>query len=143
MAGEVDFRFLNVLGQPLQALCHFVDLCLGSGDRIDGLKQNRNWGARRWNSHVDPSNGLAWLGPGGSPTFFPVRFRASTNTMTQQTQGKRGRPATTGKGVTVGPRLHPPLLAALDRYIAKRGGGLSRAGAIREILAEYFRLPKA
>ena len=56
---------------------------------------------------------------------------------------KRRGPLPTGKGVTVGARLQPPFVKALDRYIAQHGGSITRAGAVREILAEYFGLKDA
>lgn len=51
---------------------------------------------------------------------------------------RRGPPRTTGKGITIGARLQPDLLSALDRYIAQHGGTLTRAGAIRAIIAEHL-----
>ena len=55
-------------------------------------------------------------------------IRANTKT--------RGRPITTGRGHLVGVRLLPPLLTALDKFIANTPGELSRPEAIRAILAE-------
>lgn len=52
--------------------------------------------------------------------------------------GKRRGPAPTGKGVTIGTRLQPDLLALLDAYIARQGGTLTRAAATRAIVAEYL-----
>lgn len=63
------------------------------------------------------------------------------NRQPKATQRKRPGPAPTGKGVTIGARLQPDLLQAVDAYIAQRGHTLSRAGAIRAILSEYFKLP--
>lgn len=58
----------------------------------------------------------------------------------QSTTGRkrRGPPRTTGKGVTIGTRLQADLLSAIDRYIAQQGGTLTRAGAIRAIIAEHL-----
>lgn len=52
--------------------------------------------------------------------------------------GKRRGPAPTGKGVTIGTRLQPDLLALLDAYIVRQGGTMSRAAATRAIVAEYL-----
>lgn len=49
---------------------------------------------------------------------------------------KRGRPVTTGKGVQIGVRLQPDQLAALDDWILKQAGTLTRPEAIRAILNE-------
>lgn len=49
---------------------------------------------------------------------------------------KRRGPAPTGKGHTVGVRMQPSELAALDAYIAKQPDDPSRPEAIRRVLAE-------
>lgn len=61
----------------------------------------------------------------------------------QQTQltGKRRGPAPTGVGTLVGVRLHPPQLGALDTWIEKEGGGLSRPEAVRRILGNALGVP--
>lgn len=46
----------------------------------------------------------------------------------------RGRPVTTGTGQMIGVRLLPDQLAALDLWIAAKGGNMSRPEAIRRIL---------
>lgn len=79
------------------------------------------------------------------PFLWP-ELCASTVPMKQQLpktllQKRRGPQPKTGKGVTIGTRLQQPFLDALDRYIAERGGSMTRAGAIRDILAERFKLP--
>lgn len=48
----------------------------------------------------------------------------------------RGRPAT-GKGQTIGVRMHDDLLAPIDAYAAKIGEN-SRPEAIRRILKEWL-----
>jgi hypothetical protein len=48
---------------------------------------------------------------------------------------KRGRPAT-GVGTMVGVRLQPRALEALDAWIADQPDSLSRAEAMRRIVAE-------
>lgn len=81
---------------------------------------------------------------GGELIPFPSPDNcASTLPMNGQpkaTQRKRPGPAPTGKGVTIGTRLQPDLLQAIDRLIAERGHTLTRAGAIRAVLSEYFGL---
>jgi hypothetical protein len=47
---------------------------------------------------------------------------------------KRGRPKTTGTGQLVGVRLLPPLLSALDSFIATEDDSPSRPEAIRRLL---------
>lgn len=49
----------------------------------------------------------------------------------------RGRPAT-GKGEQVVVRIQPDLMVALDKHVAAMGAE-SRAAAIREVLAGYFK----
>lgn len=46
---------------------------------------------------------------------------------------KRGRPAT-GRGQTIGVRLHPEQLAQLDAWIADQPQPISRPEALREML---------
>ena len=48
---------------------------------------------------------------------------------------KRGRPATTGLGLQVGERWHPPEIAAIDAWIKSQGGNLTRGHAIRRLVA--------
>jgi hypothetical protein len=48
---------------------------------------------------------------------------------------KRGRPATTGLGLQVGERWHPPEIAAIDAWIKTQGGNLTRGHAIRRLVA--------
>lgn len=48
---------------------------------------------------------------------------------------KRGRPAT-GRGVTIGVRMHEDQLAALDRFITQSKEQLTRPEAIRRIVAD-------
>jgi hypothetical protein len=48
---------------------------------------------------------------------------------------KRGRPATTGLGLQVGERWHPPEIAAIDAWIKAQGGNLTRGHAIRRLVA--------
>jgi hypothetical protein len=43
----------------------------------------------------------------------------------------RGRPKTTGRGVAVMLRMHPPTLTELDKWIAAQSTPLSRPDAIR------------
>ena len=47
---------------------------------------------------------------------------------------RRGRPATTGKGIQVGERWHAAELTAIDEWIASQGEGLTRAQAIRRLV---------
>lgn len=67
---------------------------------------------------------------------------ASTIKMEEQeksvlTQKRRRGPKPTGKGQTIGVRIHPPLLAALDAFIdAQPDPKPSRPEAIRQILKE-------
>jgi hypothetical protein len=49
------------------------------------------------------------------------------------TQKRRG-PAPTGKGTLVGVRLQPPQLSALDAWIKKQNGPLTRPEAIRAMM---------
>jgi uncharacterized protein (DUF4415 family) len=49
----------------------------------------------------------------------------------------RGRPAT-GRGELVAIRIHQDLLSALDKHVEATGAE-SRAAAIREVLAGYFK----
>ena len=50
------------------------------------------------------------------------------------TKKKRGRPTTTGKGIQVGERWHPPELKAIDQWIAAQGEEMTRAHAIRRLV---------
>ena len=53
--------------------------------------------------------------------------------MSEDTEASRrgpGRPTTTGRGHTVGVRLHPPVLKALDGFRAVLGPDMTRAGAV-------------
>ena len=55
---------------------------------------------------------------------------------------KRGRPAT-GQGLTIGVRVHPELLTAIDQWIAEdgkliRAPGMSRAEAVRRLATEQL-----
>lgn len=54
-------------------------------------------------------------------------------------QKKRG-PKPTGKGTLLGVRLHPPLLAHIDKWIATNAPGVSRPEAIRRILMKALGL---
>jgi len=47
---------------------------------------------------------------------------------------KRGRPKTTGRGQLIGIRLHKPLLAALDAWIADQESAPSRPEAVRRLI---------
>ena len=49
---------------------------------------------------------------------------------------KRRGPAPTGKGTLIGVRLQPPLLAALDKFVADNVLDLSRPEAIRYLLTD-------
>jgi hypothetical protein len=53
----------------------------------------------------------------------------------RRVQGKRG-PKPTGQGKTVGVRLHPPVLKALDDWIAKQPNArlISRAEGVRQLM---------
>jgi hypothetical protein len=50
------------------------------------------------------------------------------------TKKRRGRPATTGKGIQVGERWHVAELAAIDGWIASQEEELTRAQAIRRLV---------
>jgi hypothetical protein len=50
------------------------------------------------------------------------------------TKKKRGRPATTGRGIQVGERWHPPEIAAIDKWIASQGEEMTRGQAIRRLV---------
>jgi len=50
------------------------------------------------------------------------------------TKKRRGRPATTGKGIQVGERWHAAELASIDGWIASQGEELTRAQAIRRLV---------
>jgi hypothetical protein len=47
----------------------------------------------------------------------------------------RGRPPTTGAGIQIGERWHPPELAAIDKWIALSGEDMTRGQAIRRLVA--------
>jgi hypothetical protein len=47
---------------------------------------------------------------------------------------KRGRPATTGAGMQIGERWHPPEVAAIDKWIASQGEEMTRGQAIRRLV---------
>ena len=55
--------------------------------------------------------------------------------ITVQTKRGRGRPITTGPGLTVGVRLYAEQLAALDAWIGTLPEPVSRPEAIRAIIA--------
>jgi hypothetical protein len=55
---------------------------------------------------------------------------------------KRGRPATTGLGLQVGERWHPPEIAAIDAWIKTQGGNLTRGHAIRRLVALGLKVKK-
>ena len=50
------------------------------------------------------------------------------------TKKKLGRPATTGRGIQVGERWHPPEIAAIDKWIASQGEEMTRGQAIRRLV---------
>ena len=82
------------------------------------------------------------LEPGGRCNFPSARYRVNTADMAKQATvltKKRKGPAPTGKGTLVGVRLQPDQLAALDAWIARAPGPLSRPEAIRSILREKIR----
>lgn len=67
-----------------------------------------------------------------------------TDQKTVSTQKKRRGPLPTGKGVPVGVRMQPDLLAAVDAWIAEQGGRippeeLTRPEAVRRLAAEALR----
>jgi hypothetical protein len=49
------------------------------------------------------------------------------------TKKKRGRPATTGRGVQIGMRWHDPQLSAIDEWCEGHGGA-TRPQAIRRLV---------
>jgi hypothetical protein len=57
--------------------------------------------------------------------------------ITQKKQKKRGPPAT-GKGTLVGVRIHPPMLAALDKWLDRQNEVRTRPDAIRFALADWL-----
>ena len=84
--------------------------------------------------------GLRWLGlePGGrlNPSarldfMVPLNMAKSIRVTTKK---RRGRPATTGKGIQVGERWHVAELAAIDGWIASQEEELTRAQAIRRLV---------
>jgi hypothetical protein len=50
------------------------------------------------------------------------------------TKKKRGRPATTGKGMQIGERWHETELAAIDKWIASQEGQMTRGQAVRRLV---------
>jgi len=60
---------------------------------------------------------------------------AKSTTVISKTRKKPGPPAT-GKGTPVMVRLLPPLLDALDRFIADEPDAPSRPEAVRRLLAD-------
>ena len=57
----------------------------------------------------------------------------------RDTTNKRGRPKTTGPGLSVQVRLHPNLLEPLDEWMQKQRDYRSRPEAIREILERVLK----
>jgi hypothetical protein len=51
----------------------------------------------------------------------------------RSSQKKRGRPAT-GRGILLGVRLQPELLAQIDHYIQDENASMSRQVAIRRLI---------
>jgi hypothetical protein len=64
--------------------------------------------------------------------FMVTRIMAKSIRVT--TKKKRGRPATTGRGVQVGERWHNAELAAIDAWIASHGEEMTRGEAIRRLV---------
>ena len=54
------------------------------------------------------------------------------------TTKKRGRPKTTGKGLSINVRLHKDLLTALDRWVKAQRDPPSRPEAIRYALKDWL-----
>ena len=52
------------------------------------------------------------------------------------TKKSRGRPKTTGSGVQIGMRWQQQTLDAIDAWITKQGGNLSRPEAIRRLVSQ-------
>jgi hypothetical protein len=50
------------------------------------------------------------------------------------TKKRRGRPATTGKGIQIGERWHETELTAIDAWIASRDEDMTRGQAIRRLV---------
>ena len=50
------------------------------------------------------------------------------------TKKKRGRPATTGRGIQIGERWHGAELAAIDKWIASQGEQMTRGQAVRSLV---------
>ena len=60
------------------------------------------------------------------------------------TKKKRGRPATTGRGIQVGERWHLTELAAIDAWIASSNDKtITRAHAIRRLVALGLKAKKS
>jgi hypothetical protein len=72
----------------------------------------------------------------------PPNLMLAIITMTEQENGLakrgRGRPAT-GRGWTIGVRLHPDALARLDAWIAGLPDKPSRPEAIRRLISEALK----
>lgn len=85
-----------------------------------------------------------WLGPDWklalpSGLLLWYHYVMAKSTLKDTTKSKKmGRPVTTGKGEQINVRLLPDLLGALDKHVAATGAE-SRAAAIREVLAGYFK----
>jgi len=74
------------------------------------------------------------------PPWRPDLISDNTVLMTRQTvitKKKRG-PAPTGKGTLIGVRLQPPMLSALDRWLAEQPEGMSRPDGIRLALKDWL-----
>ena len=56
----------------------------------------------------------------------------------KKVERKKPGPKPTGKGQLLAVRLQPDLMAALDKHQEATGAG-SRAAAIRQVLADFFR----
>jgi hypothetical protein len=63
-------------------------------------------------------------------------LRCGTNAiMKKQTRkSKAGRPRTTGPGVQLQVRVHPPQLTLIDKWIARQKETITRAEAIRRLV---------
>lgn len=59
-------------------------------------------------------------------------MHAAEDTMAKKT---RGRPVTTGRGTGVLIKVHDPLLAAVDNWRKRKGGGLTRPEAFKRLAA--------
>ena len=54
----------------------------------------------------------------------------------EEHKSKTGRPKTTGPGLQLQVRVHPPLLGQIDKWIARQKQPISRAEAIRRLVDE-------